>query len=47
MYTYAGVYPYTSVRNMEGYVFSFESIDLAFQTDGFIADAVWQTDLLV
>jgi alpha-tubulin suppressor-like RCC1 family protein len=42
-----GVYPYTSVRNMEGYVFSFESIDLAFDTKGFAADAVWKTDLLV
>lgn len=42
-----GVYPYTSVRNMEGYVFSFESVDLAFDTAGFIPDAVWKTDLLV
>ena len=41
-----GIYPYSSVRNMEGYVFSFESVDLAFDTGGLVPDALWKTSLL-
>jgi hypothetical protein len=44
--TNLGIYPYTSVTNLEGYLFSFESDDLAFDTAGLEPDAVWQTSLL-
>ena len=44
--TNLGIYPYTSVTNLEGYLFAFESDDLAFDTAGLEPDAVWQTSLL-
>mmetsp|Transcript_34992 Transcript_34992/g.86044 ORF Transcript_34992/g.86044 Transcript_34992/m.86044 type:complete len:199 (-) Transcript_34992:160-756(-) len=42
-----GVYPYTSVRNLEGYRFAFDSDTLAFPIDPFTADSIANTALLV
>uniref|UniRef100_A0A7S0VEC2 RCC1-like domain-containing protein n=1 Tax=Hemiselmis tepida TaxID=464990 RepID=A0A7S0VEC2_9CRYP len=42
-----GVYPYTSVRNLEGYKFAFDSDVLAFPIDPFVADSIANTVLLV
>lgn len=41
-----GVYPYTSVKNLQGYKFAFDSDVMAFPTS-FVPDAVSNTQLLV
>mmetsp|Transcript_4119 Transcript_4119/g.9598 ORF Transcript_4119/g.9598 Transcript_4119/m.9598 type:complete len:86 (+) Transcript_4119:97-354(+) len=42
-----GVYPYTSVKNLEGYMFAFDSDVLSFPITPFVADSIANTALLV